>query len=357
LTLAPATPIIARVLHFPGEEVVGTPSRGPANVDKQRLLEHYRSMCRVRAFEETALAALEQGLVPGPLHPSIGQEAVAAGVCGNLAADDILLSTHRGHGHTLVKGASALAMMRELLGREGGCCGGKGGSMHIADFSVGMLGANGVVGANILIATGAAHAIKLKGESRVAVCIFGDGAVNRGPFLEGLNWAKIFALPVVFFCEDNQFAATTRTGAVSAGAGPAARAESLGIPSVTVNGNDVLEVDAVMQDTLASVRAGRGPYFIHALTYRLTGHTAVDAAGYRDGDEVAERWRHDPIARAMAMLVDAGMTTTALEDINSDAHRAMAAVLDEARASNWPDLRQVFTDVQDTHGQGLTRSS
>ena len=335
---------------------MGTPPQVPANVDKPRLLEHYRSMCRVRAFEETALEALEQGLVPGPIHSSIGQEAVASGVCGNLDADDILLSTHRGHGHTLVKGASPLAMMRELLGREGGCCGGKGGSMHIADFSVGMLGANGVVGANILIATGAAHAIKLKGESRVAVCIFGDGAINRGPFLEGLNWAKIFALPVLFFCEDNHFAATTRTGAVSAGPGPSARAESLGIQSVTVNGNDVLDVDAVVRDTLAAVRAGRGPCFIHALTYRLTGHTAADAAGYRDREEVAQRWQQDPIARAAAMLVDAGMTAAELGDIEDEAGRAMRTVLDEARASPWPEDRHTHTDVQDTHGQGLGRS-
>jgi pyruvate dehydrogenase E1 component alpha subunit len=303
-------------------------------------------MCRVRAFEETALEALQQGLVPGPLHPSIGQEAVAAGVCGNLAADDILLSTHRGHGHTLVKGASPLAMMRELLGREGGCCGGKGGSMHIADFSVGMLGANGVVGANILIATGAAHAIKIKGESRIAVCIFGDGAINRGPFLEGLNWAKIFALPVLFFCEDNHFAATTRTGSVSAGEGPAARAESLGIPSVTVNGNDVLEVDAAVRDALAAVRSD-GPRFVHALTYRLSGHTAADAAGYRDSGEVADRWLQDPIARAAAMLADTGMTAAELEDIRNEAVHTMGAVLDEARASPWPEDRHAHTDVQD----------
>ena len=330
-----------------------SPPQLSANVDKERLLAHYRNMCRVRAFEETALEALEEGLVPGPLHPSIGQEAVASGVCANLASDDILLSTHRGHGHTLMKGASPLAMMRELLGREGGCCGGKGGSMHIADFSVGMLGANGVVGANILIATGAAHAIKLKGESRVAVCIFGDGAINRGPFLEGLNWAKIFALPVLFFCEDNQFSATTRTGTVSAGAGPAARAESIGIQSVTVNGNDVLEVDAVVRDTLATVRDGRGPCFIHALTYRLTGHTATDPAGYRDSDEVAQRWQQDPIARAAAMLVDAGMEASELEDMNTEAGHAMRAVLDQARASPWPEDRHAHTHVQDTHGQGL----
>ncbi len=330
---------------------MGTQPQVPANVNKPRLLEHYRSMCRVRAFEETALEALEEGLVPGPIHSSIGQEAVASGVCSNLHADDILLSTHRGHGHTLVKGASPLAMMRELLGREGGCCGGKGGSMHIADFSVGMLGANGVVGANILIATGAAHAIKLKGESRVAVCIFGDGAINRGPFLEGLNWAKIFALPVLFFCEDNHFAATTRSSAVSAGTGPSARAKSLGIQAVTVNGNDVLDVDAVVRDRLAAVRAGRGPCFIHALTYRLTGHTATDPAGYRDSEEVAERWLQDPIARAAAILVDTGVTAAELEGIRDEAGHAMRTVLDEARASPWPEDRHAHTDVQDSHGQ------
>lgn len=336
---------------------MGTPPQVPANVDRPRLLGHYRSMCQVRAFEEAALEALAEGLVPGPLHPSIGQEAVASGVCTNLERDDILLSTHRGHGHTLVKGASPLAMMRELLGRAGGCCGGKGGSMHIADFSVGMLGANGVVGANILIATGAAHAIKLKGDSRVSVCIFGDGAVNRGPFLEGLNWAKIFALPVLFFCEDNQFAATTRSGAVSAGEGPSARAESLGIPSVTVNGNDVLEVDTAVRDTLAALREGRGPRFIHALTYRLTGHTATDAGAYRDGEEVAARWQHDPIARAMAMLVDSGLSPAELEAIKSDAGRAMRAVLDEARASPWPEDWHSHTEVQDAHGLGPVRSA
>jgi TPP-dependent pyruvate/acetoin dehydrogenase alpha subunit len=335
---------------------VGTPPQVPANVDRQRLLQHYRNMCRVRAFEETALEALKQGLVPGPLHPSIGQEAVASGVCGNLESDDILLSTHRGHGHTLVKGASPLAMMRELLGRDGGCCGGKGGSMHIADFSVGMLGANGVVGANILIATGAAHAIKLKGESRVAVCIFGDGAINRGPFLEGLNWAKIFALPVLFLCEDNDFAATTRTDSVSAGEGPAARAESLGIPSASVDGNDVLEVDAAVRDALAGVRGG-GPRFIHALTYRLSGHTAADAAAYRDSGEVAERWLADPVARAAAMLADTGMQAAELEDIMDESVRSMRAVLDEARASPWPEDRQTHVDVQDTPGQGLPGSA
>ncbi|MDX1432041.1 MAG: thiamine pyrophosphate-dependent dehydrogenase E1 component subunit alpha [Gammaproteobacteria bacterium] len=335
---------------------MGRASRVAANVDEQRLLLHYRNMWRVRAFEQTALEALEQGLVPGPIHPSIGQEAVASGVCANLEGDDILLSTHRGHGHTLIKGAPPLAMMRELLGRHGGSCGGKGGSMHIADFSVGMLGANGVVGANILIAAGAAHAIKLKREPRVVACIFGDGAINRGPFLEGLNWAKIFALPVVFLCEDNDFAATTRTGSVSAGGGPCARAESLGIASVQVDGNDVLEVEAATRDALAAARAGDGPRFIHALTYRLSGHTAADAAAYRDSDEVAERWRADPIARAAEMLRQCGTRAELLADIEAEARSSMQAVLAEARDTPWPAAAHAHRDVQDTPGPGLPRA-
>ncbi|MDQ4062132.1 MAG: thiamine pyrophosphate-dependent dehydrogenase E1 component subunit alpha, partial [Pseudomonadota bacterium] len=200
-------------------------ARARSNLDIERLIDQHRMMLRIRAFEEMALEALKEKLVLGAIHPSIGQEAVAAGVCLNLAPDDVLLSTHRGHGHTLAKGADSLAMMRELFGREGGNCHGKGGSMHIADFGVGMLGANGVVAANIVIAAGAAHAIKLRRESRIVCCIFGDGAINRGPFLEGLNWAKVFDLPVLFVCEDNGFAATTRTRAMTAGEGPAARAE------------------------------------------------------------------------------------------------------------------------------------
>jgi pyruvate dehydrogenase E1 component alpha subunit len=170
------------------------------NLDRERVQELYHQMARIRAFEEAGLEAQKQGLVLGAIHPSIGQEAVAVGVCRNLARSDVLLSTHRGHGHTLAKGADCTAMMCELFGREGGICGGKGGSMHIADFDAGMLGANGVVGANIQIAAGAAHAIKLKGEDRVVVCLFGDGAINRGPFLEGLNWARVFALAVLFVC-------------------------------------------------------------------------------------------------------------------------------------------------------------
>jgi acetoin:2,6-dichlorophenolindophenol oxidoreductase subunit alpha len=315
------------------------------NLDIPRLRAQHRLMWRIRALEQAALRGLAEKMVLGAIHPSIGQEAVAVGVVGNLRRDDILLSTHRGHGHTLAKGADAEAMLRELLGRAGGTCGGKGGSMHIADFSVGMLGANGVVGANILIAAGAAHAIKLKRERRIVCCIFGDGAINRGPFLEGLNWAAVFKLPVLFVCEDNGFAATTRTASMTAGAGAAARARSLGIPADEVDGNFLPDIDAAARAAIEAVREGGGPRFLHAKTYRLTGHTAVDAAMYRPAEELAARQREEPILRAAELLRAAGET-----DLDADrvaAETEMAAAYESARAAPFPDLEEAFRDVQD----------
>src|SRR5260221_9353153 len=265
---------------------------GQANFDRARMLGHYRTMARIRAFEEAAEQALRDGHVKGAIHLSIGQEAIAAGVCAHLVKSDLITTTHPGHGHTIAKAADVLAMFGELFGRANGTCQGKGGSMHIADFAVGMLGANGVVGAGILIAVGAAHGIKLEAEAarernaspednRVVVCFFGDGAINRGPFLEGLNWARIYDLPVLLVCEDNGYAATTVTRALSAGTGAAARAEALGIPAVGVDGNDVAAVDPIAGALIAKVRAGGGPAFLHATTYRLKGHTAADAGAYR----------------------------------------------------------------------------
>jgi pyruvate dehydrogenase E1 component alpha subunit len=318
----------------------------PRNLDISRLAEHHRMMVRIRAFEQAALKALNEKLVLGALHPSIGQEAVASGVCLNLRRDDILLSTHRGHGHTLAKGADSTAMMRELFGREGGNCGGKGGSMHIADFNVGMLGANGVVGANIVIAVGAAQAIKIKHENRIVCCIFGDGAINRGPFLEGLNWAQVFGLPVLFVCEDNGFAATTRTRAMTAGEGPLARARGLGIQGAEVDGNDVLAVEAVARDLIGAVRDGGGPRFLHAKTYRLTGHTAADAAPYRSKEEVEQRWLDDPIAQAEALLRAAGLDSEVAE-ARTGGETEMAEAYAEAKASPHPSPDRAFADVQD----------
>ena len=323
-----------------------------SNVDRTRLLAQLRTMQRIRAFELAAEAAQQDGLVGGAIHLSVGQEAVAAGVCANLSGDDQITTTHRGHGHSLAKGADAQAMMLELFGRAGGSCGGKGGSMHIADFSVGMLGANGVVAAGLPIAVGAAHGAKVLGQDRIVVCFFGDGAINRGPFLEALNWAKIFALKVLFVCEHNGFASTTRTDSVSAGPGPGARAEALGLEAVDVDGNDVEAVDAKAAELIARLRAGGGPSFLTARTYRLKGHTASDPGGYRTQDEVAKAWHNDPIARAEARLKELGAGADELETIRDEAVQEMTDAVALAAAAPPPPLSDAFTDIQDIGAPG-----
>ncbi|XWN30924.1 MAG: thiamine pyrophosphate-dependent dehydrogenase E1 component subunit alpha [Devosia sp.] len=318
------------------------------NVDVARLTRHFRLMHEIRAFEEEAIAASKDGRVLGAIHPSIGQEAVAAGVVTNLRKDDRLLSTHRGHGHTLAKGADPRAMMCELFGRVGGNCGGKGGSMHIADFGVGMLGANGVVSANITIAAGAAHAIKLKGDDRIVCCLFGDGAINRGPFLEGLNWAVVFHLPVLFVCEDNGWAATTRTSDMTGGEGAAARARSLGLAAETLDGSDVAAVDDAARAAIDRVRGGAGPMLLHAVTFRQTGHTSSDPGHYRPADEVAQRTEsEDPITHCRNALMLAGVAAEELDAIASQAAAQMAENARFASDQPYPDADGAFDDVQD----------
>ena len=317
-----------------------------------RLSAHYRTMLRIRAFEETAEAASKEGLVKGAIHLSIGQEAVASGVCANLRRDDMIASTHRGHGHTIAKGADPTAMMKELFGRAGGSCGGKGGSMHIADFTIGMLGANGVVAAGIPIAVGAAHAAKLQRRDVVAVCFFGDGAINRGPFLEALNWAQIYTLPVLFVCEDNQWASTTRTRDLTAGDGAAARATAMGIPAEMLDGNDIEVIDAAAAKAVAAIRAGGGPRFLHVHTYRLKGHTAADAGAYRKPEEVQAKWADDPVARTRARLLALGVVETDITAIEASARRELDESYAAAKAAPWPDLQQAFEHIQDTgYGQ------
>jgi pyruvate dehydrogenase E1 component alpha subunit len=331
-----------------------------SNPRRAHLEALLRTMWRIRAFEDAAEAASQGGVsafgqtagsaaaVRGPLHLSTGQEAVASGVCAHLRLSDLITSTHRGHGHTLAKGASAERMMAELHGRASGCNGGKGGSMHIADFSVGMLGANGVVAAGLPIAVGAAQALKLQRRDAIVVSFLGDGAINRGPFLEALNWAQVFALPVLFVCEDNRWAATTPTGTLTAGPGAAARAESLGLPAAAVDGNDVEAVSQAAAAAIDEVRAGRGPRMLHAMTYRLKGHVSVDPAAYRDAGELERERRRDPIALAEARLAGLGTPATLLREIRTQAQDEIAAAVASACQALAPDPAQAFTDVQDT---------
>ncbi|MBW6494390.1 MAG: thiamine pyrophosphate-dependent dehydrogenase E1 component subunit alpha [Burkholderiaceae bacterium] len=337
----------------------------PALAD-QALLNLYRTMCRIRAFEDAAEIASQGGVavfgqeafsqvqVRGPLHLSTGQEAVPAGVCAHLRPTDYLTSTHRGHGHTIAKGANLERMMHELFGKASGYCGGRGGSMHIADFSVGMLGANGVVAAGIPIAVGAAHSIMIQHTDAIAVSFFGDGAINRGPFAESLNWAAAFRLPILFVCEDNQWSATTQTKAMSAGEGAAARAASHGVEALAVDGNDVAAVYAAAGTLIAAVRSGAGPRLLHAKTYRFTGHVSVDPAAYRDPAELAAAKLGDPLVVAGAQLVARGADSAAIEAVMSEARAEVAVALASAAAAPWPLASSACAEVQDT-GVGIWR--
>jgi acetoin:2,6-dichlorophenolindophenol oxidoreductase subunit alpha len=333
----------------------------------QRLLALYRVMRRIRAFEDAAevasqggvaawglAAAIKPALVRGPLHLSTGQEAVAAGVCFNLQRKDLLTSTHRGHGHTLAKGADTVRMMCELFGRASGYNRGKGGSMHIADFSVGMLGANGVVAAGIPVATGAAHALKLRGEPQIVACFFGDGAANRGPFLEGLNWAQVYQLPVLFVCEDNRISATTPTGPMTAGPGVSARAEAMAIPGIRIDGNDVEAVDEATRHWVHEIRAGGGPRLIHAVTYRFKGHVSVDPGTYRNAGEVQAALKNDPLDITRARLAALGVAAAEIDAVDAAARAEIDNALALAEAAPWPEASAAYEDIMDT-GAGVWR--
>ena len=328
------------------------------------LLSLYRTMVRIRAFEDAAEIASQGGvaawgkqasatpaLVRGPLHLSTGQEAVAAGVCAHLKPADLLTSTHRGHGHTLAKGADPTKMMCELFGRATGYNGGKGGSMHIADFSVGMLGANGVVAAGLPIAVGAAQGLKIRGQDAIAVCFFGDGAINRGPFMEALNWAVVYHLPVLFVCEDNRISATTASAPMTAGPGASARAASMGIAAVQVDGTDVQAVSQAAGELIREIRAGSGPRLLHALTDRHKGHVSVDPGTDRDPKDVQAALARDGIARTRAQLVAQGHTAQ-VEQIEREAQTEIDAAVATATAAPLPDKAQAYTDIQTT-GEGV----
>jgi TPP-dependent pyruvate/acetoin dehydrogenase alpha subunit len=304
-------------------------------------------MALIRAFELRVSALYRDGDIPGFVHTSLGQEAVAAGVCAALERDDYLTTTHRGHGHVLAKGADLEGMMAELFGRADGLCRGKGGSMHVADPSVGILGANAIVGAGIPLAVGAGLSSKLLGQGRVAVAFFGEGAVNQGAFHEAANLAAVWDLPVILLCEDNRYAEFTDSATMARVASVAERAAAYGIWARDVDGNDVAAVHAVTREAVERCRAGHGPALIEAATYRWHGHYEGDDQPYKPDTE-ADEWRteRDPLALAEAALVRDGVATeAALAEVRRAATARVDRAVDAARAADVPAAEEAFQHV------------
>ncbi len=311
-----------------------------------RLKEALRLMLTIRYFDERALALYRAGDMRGTTHPYIGMEAVGVGVMLALRPDDYVTSTHRGHGHTIAKGGDPKRMMAELLGRATGYSGGKGGSMHIADMDKHMLGANGIVGGGMGLATGAALTARLQNTGSVAICFFGDGALEQGILHETTNLATIWKLPVVYVCENNQYAMSTRSDWSVAGGNPAARAAAYGIPGVSVDGMDLFAVNAAASELVDRARRGDGPSYLVCNTYRFHGHHAGDPLNYREKEEV-ERWRlQDPIERVKAAAVSQGVLSSAeAEDLERRIEAQIEEAVEFARNSPEPSVDQLMTDI------------
>jgi acetoin:2,6-dichlorophenolindophenol oxidoreductase subunit alpha len=298
----------------------------------------HRTMRLSRRFEETVLEQHDEGAVPGPLHLSIGQEAVAVGACFDLRRTDAILSTHRGHHHCLAKGAAPDILMAELLGRTPGYSRGRGGSMHVAVPELGILGTNGIVGGGIPIATGAAYGMQAQGRDDVTICFFGEGACGAGVFGEALNLAALWRLPLVFICENNQYVELTPQNLHVAG-DIYRRGEPFGIEGERVDGNDVDAVAKVVAAAVARARGGGGPTMIEAVTYRWLGHYAGDRAAYRSEDEVNEWRKRDPLLRSRAAIGDATADT-----IDAEVEQVIADALEFARRSPITDVDALSID-------------
>lgn len=316
------------------------------SLKKEQFSEMYRKMLEIRLFEEKVFDLYGQNLVPGTIHLYAGEEAVAVGVCSNLNVDDYITSTHRGHGHCIAKGADLRRTMAEILGKKTGYCKGKGGSMHIADFAVGMLGATAVVGAGLPIAVGAGLSAKLRKTSQVVACFFGEGASNQGTFHESINMASVWTLPVVFVCENNLYAMGTRQSRIMSIQNVADRAAAYGIPGVIVDGNDVLVVYEAARTAVERARAGKGPTLIECKTYRHKGHSRVDSAKYRPKEEVEEWLGKDPIKRfRQAMLGNGILTQTELEHVETEVADEVADAVKFALDSPYPEGKEALENV------------
>ena len=321
----------------------------PAN---DELVSMYQMMVKMREFEERLYNLFLTEVMPGTMHQYTGQEAVAAGVCAALKPDDYITSTHRGHGHAIGKGVSLSSLMAEMFAKDTGCCRGMGGSMHLSDPQVGMLGATGIVGGGIPIATGAALSAKLRGLKQVAVSFFGDGAVNEGSFHESLNQAGVWKLPVIYVVENNLYGFSTPFNQVSSVKDIAPRAEVYGFPGVIVDGMDVLEVYKAAQTAIKRARAGDGPTLIECKTYRYRGHSRFEKPVYRTDKELEEWKKRDPIESFASFLMQRNiLATEQIGAIRQEIRSELEEAITFARTSPEPPpdapLRYVFTENPD----------
>lgn len=308
-------------------------------VGRERVLWLYRTMTLIRKGEEQLARAYAQGLIPGACHTYIGQEAVAVGVCAHLRPDDVVFSTHRGHGHALAKGVPPREVIAELFGKATGVSRGRGGSMHLFAPEVGLMGTTGIVGPNILQATGAGYSFQLLKTDRVSVCFFGDGAVSNGAFHEGVNMAAIWDLPVLFVCENNMYATEVPFNYATRNTNVAERARSYGIPGVAVDGNDVIAIHDAAGEAISRARGGQGPTLIEARTYRTRAHAeGMRDGGYRTMEEIASWRERDPISAMRAVTVARGTATDAEFDaIDAEIQAMVAEALTFATESPYPD--------------------
>jgi len=317
---------------------------------KEKLLQMYRLMEASRQFETKASELFMDGEIPGFLHSSHGQEACSVGVCSALKKEDYIATTHRGHSHVIAKGADLGRMMAELYGREPGYCRGKSGSMHIMDRELGVLGANGITGGGIPIATGAALSAQIRGSGQVAVTFFGDGSSNEGSFHESVNMASIWKLPIIFVCENNTYAESTPQAYHQNVLDVAMRAQGYGIPGVIADGNDVLDVYDKAGKAVSLAREGKGPTLLELKTFRVMGHYVGDPGVYRD-KAVVEHWRKnkDPIRRFRETLLTKGIAGEAeLDKICEEVKAAVEAAVKFARGARLPDVSTALEDVYET---------
>jgi len=316
-------------------------------LNKEKILKMYQDMLKIRYFENKITDLYSRGLMPGLAHLYIGEEAIAVGVCANLTKRDFAISTHRGHGHLIAQGADLKRMMAEVLGKETGYCKGKGGSMHIMDVSKGILGADGIVGAGIPIATGSAYSAKVRGTDQVTVAFFGDAASNQGTFHESINMAAAWKLPVVYVCENNLYGISVDIRKVTATKDLAVRAKAYDIPGVVVDGNDVLEVYKVIKESVDRARWGRGPSLIECKTYRFKGHHVGDPGRvYRLEKETKEWKEHCPIKTFRERLIKEKISTEEeLSLIEKNAKKMIKEAADFATQSPYPDEKEAYEDL------------